>query len=125
MGGLENLVDGSAMVYYVHGVGYGEQVTFRCSGHGAEYAYSLAKFLCGPSICEKLEAEKVAERIAYVISWVSEDVDSTVGGLPTVAMMRDGESRVIYLPEERLRKIEDQVKQHKFSLPKILGFCDE
>ena len=89
MGGLESLTRGLAQVYYVHGVGYGELVTFRCSGHGANYAYSIAKFLCGHPMCENMTSDEVATRIAYTISWVSEEVDSTVGGLPSIAIMKD------------------------------------
>ena len=125
MGGLENLTGGPAMVYYVHGVGYGEQVTFRCSGHGGRYAYSVAKFLCGPHICQKLETNEVAKRIAYAILWVSEDVDSTVGGLPSVAMMKNDEQNVTYLEDEELKKIEKIVKNHRRDLPKMLGLCNE
>lgn len=125
MGGLENLTEGPAMVYYVHGVGYGEQVTFRCSGHGGQYAYSVAKFLCGPDICQNLEINEVAKRIAYAISWVSEDIDSTVGGLPSVAMMKNNNQNVVYLEEEELKKIEKTVKKHKKDLPKMFCLCNE
>jgi len=39
--------------------------------------------------------------------------------------MRDKESNVDYLSENRLRKIEEQVKRHKSNLPEIFGFCAE
>lgn len=123
MGGLENLVDGPAIVYYIHGVGYGEQVAFRCSGHGGQYAYSVAKFLCGPNICESLETNDVAKRIAYIISWVSEDVDSTVGGLPSIAIMKNQQQNVNYLEEEELKRIDNQAKDHKRNLPRKLDFA--
>lgn len=125
MGGLENLTQGPALVYYIHGVGYGEQVAFRCSGHGGEYAYSVAKFLCGPHICQNLETKEVARRIAYAILWVSEEVDSTVGGLPSVVMMKNNDQNVSYLEDEGLRKIEETVKEHRRDLPKMFGLCNE
>jgi len=125
MGGLENLTRGSAQVYYVHGVGYGELVTFRCSGHGANYAYSIAKFLCGHPICEDMVTDEVAARIAYTISWVSEDVDSTVGGPPSVAIMKNEESRINYLEEDFVNKIDQNVKKHRAKLPSLLEFCKE
>jgi 20S proteasome alpha/beta subunit len=119
MGGLEQLKGGSAIVYYIHGVGYGEQVSFRCSGHGGQYAYSIAKFLCGPNICENLDTNEVARRIAYIISWVSEDVDSTVGGLPSIAIMKNGQPTVNYLADEILKEIQAKVGNHKLDLPKL------
>lgn len=123
MGGLEDLGSGRAIVYYVHGVGYGEQVSFRCSGHGGQYAYSIAKFLCGPNICKNLDTKEVARRIAYSIAWVSEDVDSTVGGLPSVAIMKDQESNVNYLEDEDAEEIKRKVGNHKVDLPKLLELC--
>lgn len=124
MGGLEDLTRGPANIYYVHGVGYGEQVSFRCSGHGAQYAYSLAKFLCGPTICAKLNVQEAAKRIAYIISWVSEDVDITVGGLPLVAIIKNKESKVTYLLENHVKNIEGKVKKNKENLPNIFS-CDK
>ena len=122
MGGLENLTEGDAVLYYIHGVGYGEQVAFRCTGHGGQYAYSIAKFLCGPNICSNLKPKEVAKRLAYIISWISEDVDSTVGGLPSIAIMKNGQDNADYLEEKELRKIEEEVRGHKRDLPKMLGF---
>ena len=125
MGGLENLTQGPAMVYYIHGIGYGEQVTFRCSGHGGPYAYSIAKFLCGPNICQKLQTNEVARRIAYTILWVSEEVDSTVGGLPSVVIMKDNDQNLSFLKDEELKKIEQTVKNHRRDLSKMLDLCNE
>jgi 20S proteasome alpha/beta subunit len=44
MGGLEELDKGKAKMYYIHGVGYGEETNFLCTGHGGPYATSIAKF---------------------------------------------------------------------------------
>lgn len=124
MGGLEKLNEGNAVVYYIHGVGYGEQVSFRCSGHGGQYAYSIAKFLCGPNICERLDTDEIAKRIAYIISWVSEDIDSTVGGLPSVVIMKNGDASVNYMANQLLEQIQSEVGNHKKDLPKLLGLLE-
>ena len=67
----------------------------------------------------------MSKRIAFVISWVAEDVDSTVGGLPTVAIMKNNNPQVEYLKDETAKEIENQVKQLKPELPKKLGFGEE
>ena len=87
MSGRERLVSGRAMLYYIHGVGYGEVVEFLCTGHGGPYATSLAKFL----LKKDLNVDENAKRIAFIISWVAEDVDVTVGGDPDVVIIRDSD----------------------------------
>ncbi len=87
MAGRERLVSGRAMLYYIHGVGYGEVVEFLCTGHGGPYATSLAKFL----LKKDLNVDENAKRIAFIISWVAEDVDVTVGGDPDVVIIRDSD----------------------------------
>jgi hypothetical protein len=84
MAGLENIHTGNAELYYVHPQGYGEAAPYRCSGHGADYAHALAKFLLLP----ELSVEESAFRAAFIIWWV-EDLDTTVGGPPQVAMIRN------------------------------------
>lgn len=78
LGGLSGISTGTAEIYYIHPQGYGESVRYRCSGHGADYAHSLAKFLLGPGS----SVQDNAYRAAFIISWVSEDVDILVGGEP-------------------------------------------
>lgn len=85
--GRESLVNGRALLYYIHGVGYGEAVDFLCTGHGGPYATSLARFL----LRKDLDVTENAKRVAFVISWVAEDVDVTVGGDPDVVIVRDSE----------------------------------
>ena len=87
MAGKEYLVYGKALLYYVHGVGYGEAVEFLCTGHGGPYATSLAKFL----LKKEHDVVENAKRVAFIISWVAEDVDATVSGDPDVAIMRDSD----------------------------------
>ena len=87
MAGKEYLVYGKALLYYVHGVGYGEAVEFLCTGHGGPYATSLAKFL----LKKEHDVVENAKRVAFIISWVAEDVDVTVGGDPEVAIVRDSD----------------------------------
>jgi len=118
MAGLENIHTGNAELYYVHPQGYGEAVPYRCSGHGADYAHALAKFLLLP----ELSVEESAFRAAFIIWWV-EDLDTTVGGPPQVAMIRNRPSvplsgqavaTVEYLsPEsvERARKLANRKKR--------------
>jgi 20S proteasome alpha/beta subunit len=127
MAGLENLSEGKATVYYIHGTGYGEQISFRSSGSGGEYAYSLAKFLCGHNICSNLSIDEAARRIAFTILWVSEDVDSSVGGL-SIAKMKDKDAKNIeYLTDEESKEIEKSVNNLKGNLPRTFGFgsCEE
>lgn len=119
MGGFENLNSGNSNLYFIHGVGYGEQVTMRCSGHGGQYAYSLAKFLCDPRICAQISVEEIAKRIAFIILWVSDDVDSTVGGTPSVAMLRENQAEIEYLSDEILKDLDDLVGKRKKELPSL------
>jgi len=97
MAGREFLVNGKALLYYIHGVGYGEAVDFLCTGHGGRYATSLAKFL----LKKDLDAIENARRVAFIISWVAEDVDVTVGGDPDVIIVRDSDTPTAE-PIERL-----------------------
>ncbi|OYT52056.1 MAG: hypothetical protein B6U73_00495 [Desulfurococcales archaeon ex4484_204] len=87
MAGREYLVNGKALLYYIHGMGYGEAVDFLCTGHGGHYATSLAKFL------PKKDHDVIenAKRVAFIISWVTEDVDVTVGGDPDVVIVQDSD----------------------------------
>ncbi|MET1101737.1 MAG: hypothetical protein ABWW69_04590 [Pyrodictiaceae archaeon] len=87
MAGREFLDKGKALLYYIHGVGYGEAVDFLCTGHEGPYATSLAKFL----LRKDLNVDENAKRIAFIISWVAEDVDVTVGGDPDVVIVRDSD----------------------------------
>jgi hypothetical protein len=87
MAGKEKLIYGNATLYYIHGTGYSESVDFICTGHGGPYAMTLAKFLFHRGLCRK----EAARRIAFVTSWVAEDVDVTVGGEPDVVIVYDGE----------------------------------
>ena len=120
MGGLEQLSEGKAILYYIHSEGYGERVDFRCTGHGGGYAYSLAKFLCGPHLCQSLSAEDIAKRVAFVISWVAEDVDSTVGGDPDVFIIRDRDPEAEQLPEDKIQKEIEHARKAKEDFSSLL-----
>lgn len=111
MGGLERITEGEAKLYYIHEVGYGEEVRFRCTGHGGTYAYCLAKFLCDPRIASERSVSDIAHLIAFVISWVAEDVDSTVGGTPQVAMLKDGKREVELLDDESMKAISQHAEK--------------
>jgi len=125
MASRERLVTGKAVMYYIHGVGYGEQVEFLCTGHGGPYATTIAKFL----LRKDLDCIESAKRIAFIISWIAEDVDVTVGGDPTVAIIRDWEKpqpsseeeRVVeFLSQEIVNEMKSYAKKVKAELPNIL-----
>ena len=87
---------------------------------GGDYAYSLAKFLCDPHLVQEQWTEDIAKRVAFVISWVSEDVDSTVGGEPDVVIIKDEKTEITRLPKEDVQKEIEQAKEIKRKLPNIL-----
>jgi 20S proteasome alpha/beta subunit len=121
MAGRENLTYGKALLYYIHGVGYGEAVDFLCTGHGGPYATSLAKFL----LKKDLDAIENGKRIAFVISWVAEDVDVTVGGDPDVVIVHDSDKPTENPIENLSRNLVDNMKERskkaKENLLSILG----
>jgi 20S proteasome alpha/beta subunit len=125
MAGRERLYTGKAVMYYIHGVGYGEQVEFLCTGHGGPYATTIAKFL----LRKDLDCIENAKRIAFIISWIAEDVDVTVGGNPTVAIIRDwekpqppseGEHVVVFLDQKIVNEMKSYAKKVKAELPNML-----
>jgi len=122
MGGLENINSGKASLYYIHGEGYGEATKFICSGHGGPYATTLAKFL----LKEELSCEENAKRVAFVIAYVAEDIDTTVGGDPMVAIIKDSDTYVerpiMYLKEEIVKEMVRKAKEVKENLDQRLGF---
>ena len=125
LAGLENITYGEARLYYIHGEGYGEHVDFVCTGHGGPYALSLAKFLLDNNV----DIEENAKRIAYTLLWVAEEVDTAVGGLPDVLIIKDRKEPVKdireiveKLDEDPIRKIMKKIKEDKRKLPQILGF---
>lgn len=125
LAGLENITYGQAKLYYIHGEGYGEYVDFVCTGHGGPYALPIAKFLLN----EDEDVEENARRIAYIISWIAEDVDTAVGGIPDVLIIKDRkepeekeEEIVEKLDEDKVREMIEKVKEDKKRLPSILGF---
>ena len=119
MGGLENLNNGKAALYYVHARGFGERVPFICTGHGEEPASTLAKFLCDFT---NLTVQVAAPRAAFVISWVSRgELDSTVGGKPVVFAMRDNSSTVIRTDAAVIDSIWDRVDGIHKKLPSLFS----
>lgn len=96
MGGLRSLISGEARLYHISGVGYGETESSLCMlGSGRPPAASIAKFIVDPA----LSIEENARRIAFIIGWIRERVDSNVGGTPQVAMIKDNQAKVDYLPK--------------------------
>lgn len=117
LAGLSRISSGPAELYNVHPQGYGESVRYRCVGHGADYAHTLARFVLTP----ELSVEESAYRAAFVIAWVSESVDSTVGGTPQVAMIHDDDPEVHYLSEAEVARSIDHVSNARTRLPELLG----
>lgn len=116
LAGLSRISAGDAMLYYVHPQGYAESVNYRCSGHGADYAHSIAKFLFNSTI----SCQNNAFLAAFVISWVSEDVDMMVGGDPQVAIVKDN-TGVTYLPNDLVRQASQRARQLKSRLANAFG----
>jgi len=116
MAGLEGITKGRALLYFIHGIGYGERVNFICSGHGGPYATSLAKYLLSP----ELSVEENAKLIAFVISWVSEELDTMVGGRPLIAMIRDEDRSITYLDDDVIDDMMDKAQIAKKELRKLL-----
>ena len=54
-----------------------------------------------------------------MISWVAEDIDSTVGGLPDVIILKDRNPSAQILPEEVLKEQEEHARRIKRELPKM------
>ena len=121
MGGLQELTKGPATLYYIHAPGYGELASFMCSGHGGSYAYSLAKFLINPNMQSHLSLEEAAKRAAFIITWISDDVDSTVGGIPQITILRNDNPKVESLPDDIIKAQERAVKENKSRLAEVLG----
>jgi len=125
MAGLDNLSYGKAQLYYIHGEGYGERIDFVCSGHGGPYATSLAKFL----LDKKLTVDENAKRTAFIISYVAEDVDVSVGGSPVIAMIKDSEKQPVqeavrFLEDNIVEKMVTKAKESKEKLPEFLGLVN-
>ncbi|HIE23850.1 MAG TPA: hypothetical protein EYP68_06440 [Candidatus Korarchaeota archaeon] len=122
LAGLEKITKGKAILYFIHGIGYGERVNFICSGHGGPYATSLARYL----LSQELTVEENAKLIAFVISWVSEELDATVGGRPLVAMIRDYDESITYLDDDVIDDMMDKAQIAKKELRKLfpLGFSE-
>jgi len=122
MAGLDNITSGKALLYYIHGVGYGEATKFICSGHGGTYATTLAKFL----LKEHFSVEENGKRAAFVVAYIAEDVDTTVGGDPVVAIVRDSEKikerPIEYLSDEEIQEMVKKAKETKEHLNDKLGF---
>ena len=117
LGGLSGISNGQAELYYVHPEGYGESVHYRCSGHGADYAHSLAKYVLESG----LSIEESGYRAAFLISWVSDDIDSSVGGIPQVALIEDEIAGIRYLDDRTVQSAMRRATSLKQRLPRALG----
>ncbi len=115
LAGLSEISSGKAELYNIHPEGYGETVQYRCAGHGAEYAHSIAKFLLSPS----QPIDECAYWAAFVVAWVSDNVDLTVGGEPQVAMVRDHSRSVQYLSDSTVAEAISQAESAQGNLAEL------
>ena len=120
LAGLSNISEGPAELYYIHPQGYGEAVPYRCSGHGADYAHTLAKYL----LTSDQPITTLAYRAAFLIAWVSEEIDNTVGGVPQAAMVRDGQQDFGYLDESLTRSAIEHASKIKTGLLDAFQIAD-
>lgn len=118
MGGLKDLSGGEARLYRIHGAGYGEAVSLYLIGSGYPPAASIAKFLIDP----KLSVRENAFRIAFIMGWIREKVDSNVGGTPQIAMIKDGQVGVEYLSDEEAEETAQRGEKARDNLAKLVGF---
>ena len=107
--GLANLRTGKATLYHILGMGFAEEVGFLCIGHGSPYATTLGKFMYDPN----LSVDEMADVVAFLISWVKEDLDALVGGMPDVMFLRDNVPGFTRLDKSRVQAIERHVKEIK------------
>jgi len=107
--GLENVRTGSAKLYNIFGMGFGEEVGFICIGHGSPYATSLGKFMYD----QNLTINEMAEVVTFLISWVKEDLDTLVGGTPDVMLLKDNIHGFHELERAKIQVIERHVKEMK------------
>lgn len=124
MAGLDNVTHGRGLLYYIYRGGYGELTKFVCSGHGGPYATSLAKFL----LKGELSAEENARRIAFVIAYIAEEVDTSVGGKPMIALIRDRKEEtkkkpIEYLDKRVVEEMIEKANETRRNLDSILGFA--
>ena len=107
VGGLKNLSQGEARLYTVFPPGFGEKTKY-CGfiGHGSPYARTIAKYLFDREQVSNFSIEKIAERIAIVLYWIGEEVDSYAGGKPQIVTLKDGNPKfeILKIDEEKIKK---------------------
>jgi 20S proteasome alpha/beta subunit len=123
MGGLDRVFYGEAKLYQIYGAGYGESVDYSCTGHGSPWAAGIAKFVCDT---RDLTVEDAADRIAYVISWVSAgELDSSVGGHPQVFCLRNGNPKAELLADHKVQEQWNRVLTVQRDLASTLGISSQ
>ncbi|MCL4309058.1 MAG: hypothetical protein M1126_06870 [Candidatus Thermoplasmatota archaeon] len=118
LGGLERLDSGAATLYHISG-GYAERVRFVSIGHGSPYAQGIAKFLFRDS--DALNTTEAAKLASFVVCWVTEDLDTTVGGSPQVITYLNGKGTPITLDAATSRKMGAKARTLKRELRTKLG----
>ena len=111
--GLSHLYKGRAEIYTIGSGGYGEMVKYaEFIGHGSPYVRTIAKYILDRRLLSSMSLEDIANRMAACFYWISEEIDSYVGGEPTIYIMRDDNPvfiRVNY-DEDRVRKFVENIK---------------
>ena len=87
--GLEQLTSGDAKLYHILQNGFAEEVkTIYLSGHGTPHALPFVKLLYHPEIL----TNEMANLAWYTIVMVENlEIDQTVGGIPDVVILKNGE----------------------------------
>ena len=83
-------------------------------GSGYPPAASIAKFLVNPALSVKENAYRIA-------GWIREKVDSNVGGIPQVAMIKDNRTEVEYLTEAEVEEAAKRGEQARENFSQLLG----
>lgn len=112
--GLSKLNSGNAELYIIGSGGYGEKVKYyQMIGHGSPYARTINQYLFDRTFVNSLSLEEIAKRMAVCIYWISEEVDSYVGGEPTFLGMKDSNPKFekIEIDEQQIKKLIDQYKE--------------
>lgn len=113
LAGLSNLDEGRAELYVVGSGGYGEKVKYwHAIGHGSPYVRTIAKYLFDRKFVNVLSLEEIAKRIGVCFYWISEEVDSYVGGEPSIFIMKDTEPKFekIQIDDEKIKSLVNQLK---------------
>jgi 20S proteasome alpha/beta subunit len=117
--GLSKLSTGEAELYVISGGGYGEKIKYcQMIGHGSPYARTVNQYLFDRHFVNSLSLEEIAKRMAICFYWISEEVDSYVGGEPTFFIMKDNNPKLEKIEIDK-RQMKELVSRYKEKLRNI------